>query len=70
MDTKPKCNLGDLSGPAGNVYAIIGTVSLALRRVGLPDKAAEFRGRALASASYAAVLRLCEDYVEVVKDHG
>ncbi len=59
---KPKCKLTDTDG---NVFAIIGNVSNCLRKAGQADKAQEFRTKAMQSASYDAVLRLCFDYVEV-----
>lgn len=58
----PKCKL---VGTDGNVFAIIGAVSNALKKAGLPEKAAEFRTKAMQSASYDAVLLLCFDYVDV-----
>jgi hypothetical protein len=57
----PKCRL---TGTDGNVFAIIGAVCKALRRVDL-KRADEFRKRALASTSYDAVLQLAMDYVDV-----
>lgn len=58
----PKCKL---TGVDGNVYVIIGTVSKALIRAKLPEKAAEFRKEAMSSKSYDAVLQLCFRYVDV-----
>ena len=54
-----------LTGEDGNVFAIIGRVSKALRRAGLPQVAEEFSKKAMSSGSYDEVLRLCFDYVEV-----
>lgn len=54
-----------LVGEDGDVFAIIGRVSKALRHAGLAKEAEEFSSKAMRSESYAAVLRLCEDYVEV-----
>ena len=59
---KPTCKLTETDG---NVFAIIGAVSRALRRAGQTEKITEFRNRAMASESYDAVLQLCFDYVEV-----
>jgi len=59
---KPKCKLGT----DGNVFAIIGAVSRTLRAAKLPEQAKEFTDKALSSASYEAVLRLCMEYVEVL----
>jgi hypothetical protein len=61
-NTKPKCKL---TGTDGNVFAIIGTVSRALKKAGKPEQAKEFTEKAFASPSYDAVLALCFDYVEV-----
>ena len=60
---KPMCRL---SGTDGNVFAVIGTVSQALRRAKRPDKAREFQTQAMACESYDEVLELCSEYVEVV----
>jgi hypothetical protein len=59
---KPKCKL---VGTDGNVFAIIGTVSLTLKRAGLNARAAEFRKKAWERSSYDQVLALCYEYVEV-----
>lgn len=58
----PKCKL---VGTDGNVFSIIAAVSVCLQRANLPEKATEFRTKAMASKSYDAVLRLCFDYVEM-----
>ena len=62
MFEKPVCRL---TGTDGNVFAIIGSVSRALKRAGLSDQACEFQARAMNSESYDAVLQLAFDYVEV-----
>lgn len=54
-----------LIGEDGNVFAIIGRVSKALKRAGQREKAKEFTDKAMKSGSYDEVLRLCMDYVEV-----
>ena len=59
---KPICKL---VGTNGNVFAIIGKVSGALKKAGLSDKAKEFTDKAFKSESYDAVLRLCREYVEI-----
>ena len=61
-DYMPTCKL---TGTDGNVFAIIGTVTRALKRAGQTDRAREFGKKAFASASYDAVLALCFEYVEV-----
>ena len=59
---KPVCKLTETDG---NVFAIIGAVSKALKRAGLPEAAKEFAAKAMSSESYDAVLQLCFDYVDV-----
>ena len=59
---KPECKL---VGTDGNVFAIIGKVSGALKRAGYRDKAEEFSNKAMDSESYQAVLQLCFKYVDV-----
>jgi hypothetical protein len=59
---KPKCKL---VGTDGNVFAIIGNVSKALKKAGMRDKASEFQQRAFKSGSYDDVLILCHEYVEI-----
>ena len=54
-----------LVGEDGNVFSVIARVSKALKRAGMPEKAEEFRAKAMKAESYDAVLRLCMDYVEV-----
>lgn len=61
--SKPKC---ELVGTDGNVFSIIGKVSQTLRAAKLPEQAKEFTSKALSSASYDEVLRLCMKYVEVL----
>ena len=54
-----------LTGRDGNVFAIIGSVSKALKRAGHTDAATEFSNRAMSCESYDAVLRLAMDTVDV-----
>lgn len=54
-----------LSGRDGNVFAIIGAVSRALKRAGNPDMAVEFQSRACNAQSYDEVLQIVMEYVEV-----
>lgn len=64
METiKPACKLIDTVD--GNVFAIIGAVSRALKDAGQPGRAREFRERAMASRSYGEVLAMLDEYVEV-----
>lgn len=60
---KPECRL---IGENGNVFSIIGNVCLVLKRAGLYDRAKEFSQRAMQASSYAEVLNMLDDYVEVV----
>ena len=62
MTEKPICKL---IGTDGNVFAIIGRVSEALKKSGQQDRAKEFQDRAFSSESYDEVRRLCMEYVEV-----
>jgi hypothetical protein len=59
---KPPCKL---VGTDGNVFAIIGAVRHALQEAGQPDRASEFVRRAFRAGSYAEVLVLCEEYVDI-----
>jgi len=59
--TKPICKL---VGTDGNVFAVIGNVSTALRKGGCKDKVEEFQKKAMQSKSYDEVLQLCHKYVK------
>ena len=59
---KPECNLTECDG---NVFAIIGRVRRVLKRADMREKADEFSEKAMRSATYDDVLKLCFDYVEV-----
>lgn len=54
-----------LSETDGNVFAVMGAVSVALKRAGLRDEAKEFQTAALACQSYDEVLQLCMGTVDV-----
>lgn len=54
-----------LIGEDGNVFAIIGKVSKALKREVSSEKAKEYQEKAMNSGSYDEVLRLTMDYVNV-----
>jgi len=58
---RPRCKL---VGTDGNVFAIIGAVSSALKKAKMPERAREFSNRAMSSDSYDAVLALLCEYVE------
>jgi hypothetical protein len=55
-----------LTGTDGNVFAIIGKVSVCLKKVKLADQAKEFTEKSFAAESYDEVLRLAMDYVDVI----
>lgn len=59
---KPKC---ELIGTDGNVFALAGRVTKALKKAGLPEKAAEFSAKLTHCKSYDEALVLMQDYVEV-----
>lgn len=54
-----------LTGVDGNVFAIIGEVSRALKKAGHVDAAKEFSAAAMSCSSYDEVLVLCIETVEV-----
>ena len=58
---KPHCKL---TGTDGNVFALAGRVSAALKRAGMPEKAKEFTDKVFACESYDAELRLMCEYVD------
>ena len=62
--TKPKLTI-DLTGPDGNVYAVVARVCTALKKAGQADKAAELKEKAFNQRSYEAVLELCKEYADV-----
>lgn len=62
-DEKPELGIDDVDG---NVFAIIGAVSKALKAAGHSEHAKEFRALAMSSASYDEVLNLTTHYVDWV----
>jgi len=54
-----------LSGEDGNVFSIIGSVTKALKKAGVPDRAKEFTDKAFDASSYDEVLRLAMEYCDV-----
>ena len=54
-----------LTGTSGNVFAIIGNVSRALKDAGKRAEAKEFADKAFQCATYDAVLQLVMTYVDV-----
>lgn len=61
---KPKLKI-DLTGPDGNVYAVVSRVCDALKKAGQGDKAAELKSKAFTQPGYEAVLDLCKEYADV-----
>lgn len=59
---KPKCKL---IGTDGNVFALAGQVSQALKKAGQPEKAKEFTEKLFQCQSYSEALVLMGDYVEI-----
>lgn len=59
---KPKCKL---SGEDGNIFNLVGIASNALKRVGLPERAAEMRNAVYKAMDYSHALAIIADYVEV-----
>ena len=66
--SKPKTDitvvLGDLAGPNGNAFCILGTVRMALLRNGHLDLANEYMKEAT-SQDYEHLLKVTQEYVEV-----
>lgn len=62
--TKPVLTI-DLTGPDGNIYAVIAKVCIALKLTGQRDKAADLRKKAFKQRSYDAVLKLCQEYADI-----
>ena len=62
----PKTSLCvQLSGTDGNVFALGGKVSTALKRAGRKDLAEEFVGKVFRCGSYDEALSLMAEYVNV-----
>ena len=59
---KPKCKL---TGTDGNVFALAGKVTRALKHAGQADKAKEFTDRLFKCKSYDEALALMGEYVEI-----
>jgi hypothetical protein len=53
-----------LVGEDGNVFALLGSASRALKRAGLRDKAKEMTDRVMNSDSYEQALRIMLEYVK------
>ena len=59
---KPACKL---VGTDGNVFALAGRVSKALKQAGQAEQAKEFQGKLFQCGSYDEALILMQEYVEV-----
>ena len=59
---KPKCKL---TGTDGNIFALAGKASKALKDVGQRGNAKEMTNRVFASNSYNEALGIIQEYVEV-----
>jgi hypothetical protein len=62
LETKPKVKL---VGTDGNIFALTGKCSQALRSAGQSEKAKEMAGKVFASKSYHEALAILCEYVEV-----
>lgn len=58
-------NLGDLSGPDGNAFCILGKVRGALKQHGYKDLVEEYTEQAT-SGNYDHLLQVTRNYVEVL----
>jgi len=58
---KPKCKL---TGTNGNIFALLGKASRALKDAGQRDKALEMTKKVFASGSYDEALNIIQQYVE------
>jgi len=62
MNAKPKCKL---TGTDGNIFALTGKASGALKKVGLHAESKEMCAKVFASHSYGEALCIISDYVQV-----
>jgi len=62
MYSKPKCKL---IGTDGNVFALVGKASRALKNAGLKEKAQELREKIFNCQSYDEALKILGDYVDI-----
>jgi hypothetical protein len=61
-----KVNLGDLDGPEGNAFAILGKVNRAMRKANVPfEDQDKFAAKAI-DGSYKHLLQTVEEYVTVI----
>jgi hypothetical protein len=64
-DERPPAVFGDLSGPSGNTFAIMGAASQALKAIGKQDKTKEMVARVTGgeAKSYHHAIRIILEYV-------
>lgn len=60
----------DSNGPSGNIFAVLGLVSQALRKVHRISDFNECRDKVMASHSYEAALEAVREYVDLVDISG
>jgi hypothetical protein len=62
--------LGDLSGPDGNAFAIMGKAVQAMKKAEVPEETiAQYRKEAT-SGDYQNLLKVTEEYVDVYQASG
>jgi hypothetical protein len=67
LDPKPTLALGDLRGPQGNAFAILGAVASALRRAGASRETVEEFRREATAADYRHLLAVVDEWFAVVR---
>lgn len=60
----------DSRGPSGNIYAVLGLVSQALRKARRLSEFDECRTRVMSSHSYDAALNVVREYVTLIDIAG
>jgi len=65
-DERPPCEFGNLRGPDGNTFAIMGYAAQSLKSIKRRDKASEMTQRVTSgeAESYQHALRIILEYVE------
>ena len=54
-----------VTGPVdGNIFAVMGAVSRALKDAGQRNKVSEMQNRVMSSSSYDGALRICMEYAD------
>jgi len=65
MDNSPKPVVELINKVDGNIFAIVGVCSRALKRAGLPEQAKKMQDEIFACKSYDQALHIIMKYVEV-----